>query len=203
MLPLVAVDCLILQICYADNSVKHFCLVPCILCIHLRQLAVPHVGSFLCYLNVSVSLSVFASMYLYLYLYPCVRCAVKCDSNHTTHTQIFSRFHSLSFTAFHSALQNYFLRISVVENVVRRGRGRRRERGAGPGPEAGAGPAWPRGIHQFHLLLTPKMRTMLTKRYEQRAKRTFLHGLPELLGWILLGEDLWLMLARMAAKHLL
>lgn len=37
-----------------------------------------------------------------------VLCMCKCHSNHTTHTQIFSRIHSLSFAACHSVLQNYF-----------------------------------------------------------------------------------------------
>jgi len=108
-------------------------------------------------LPVSFVTCIYVYLYLYLYLY---RCICKCICIYVSvsplsvtvtirHTRkIFSRFHSLSFTAFHSALQNYFLHISVWER-------------------------WrdlplDRGIHQFHLLLTPNMRTMLTKRYEDK-----------------------------------
>lgn len=107
----VAVDCLILQICYADNSVKSFCLPACILCQPFKATGC-QAARLLFYLYLSVV----------VYLCSCVSVpglslslAVKCDSNHTTHRQITSRFHSLSFAACHSALQNYFFHRPVED----------------------------------------------------------------------------------------
>lgn len=160
-MPLVAVDCLILQICYADNSVKLFCLVPCILCIHLRQLGCLVVAP-CCYLCVCVCLSMYLCTCICICICICIYVSVAPLSVTVTIRHTRKYFHDFilchllrSTVRFKIIFCTFLLR--TLQDLLAVGCWLLAKHPASVQHS---------GIHQFHLLLTPNMRTMLTKRYE-------------------------------------